>query len=332
MTGRVPPDAINEAIFDEQALTALPAWLARAAGARSAIIQWRHLDGVHEIMAFSHYSPERAAAYAWKYAPIDPWVKAALASPSRDALRVMDGLVPPASLDRSRFRREFSRPWGDDTAHAAVAVFDSACGDAIVSLYRGRREPPFVDADLAALGDHLPELGRLLRARGEVLGRRRQEEVRRDSLDGVALASIVVGADGHVVRVNLGADQVLRRADGLRTKDGFLCCVDPGSRLRLHEALALATAPENAVATAIPVERSATSAKPAQGPKRPLAYVVSVTPLSGEGDEVLAMLVFHDPDATEKSWGARLRDFLRPARAESRRLTRAPIGLSVTRA
>jgi len=332
MTRRVPPEAIDEALFDDQALAALPAWLARAAGARSAIIQWRHLDGVHEIMAFNHYSPACAAAYAWKYAAMDPWVKAALASPGRGEMRVMDGLVPFAVFEKSRFRREFSRAWGDDTAYAAVAVFDTACGDAIVSVHRGRREPPFAEGDLAPLGERLPDLGRVLGARGELLARRRQKQVRRDSLDGVALASIVVRADGQVMRVNLGGDQVLRRADGFRTKGEFLSCMDPGSRLRLQAALTLATAPDNATATAIPVERLSTGARPAQGRNRPLAYVVSVTPMRGEGVDALAMLVFHDPDAVERSLGARLRAFLRPTRADSCRVTRPQAGLSVTRA
>jgi hypothetical protein len=210
MSGCVPPHAIDEAVFDDEALAALPTWLACAAGARSAMIQWRHLDGVHEVMAFSRREPACAALYAWKYAAIDPWVQAALAAARPGEMLCMHERVPLAAFERSRLYRELIRPRGDDTIHAAVAVFDTGWGDAIVSLHRGRREKPFVQSDLDALDAYLPDLGRVLRTRGELIAYRRREQVRRDSLDGVALASIVMRGDGQMVRVNLAGDQVLR--------------------------------------------------------------------------------------------------------------------------
>jgi hypothetical protein len=313
MTGPVSPDAIGEVMFDDEALAALPSWLARAAGARSAIIQWRHLDSVHEVMAFSRHAPAYVALYGWKYAPADPWVKAALAAGRPGELLGMDERVSLAAFEKSRFCRDLIRPWGEDIAHAAVAVFDTGSGDAIVSLYRGRREAPFARSDLDPLDACLPNLGRVLRTRGELLAYRRREQVKRDSLDGVALASIVMRSDGRMLRVNLAADQVLRRADGFRSCGGLVSCIDPGSRLRLQAALALATAPDNPMATAIPVERSPVGPQPSRRPDRPLAYMVSVTPRPSEGGAPLAMLVFRDPDSGEESLATRLRSLFRPA-------------------
>jgi hypothetical protein len=330
MTERVPPDAIGDVVFDDEALAALPSWLARAAGARSATILWRHLDGVHEVMAFNRQPPACAALYAWKYAPIDPWVKAALAAVRPGEVLGMDERVPLAAFEKSRLHRELFRPWGDDTVHAAVAVFDTGSGDAIVSVYRGRQQGPFAQSDLDSLGAYLPDLGRALRTRGELMAYRRRERVRRDSLDGVGLASVVMRADGQVLRLNLAADQVLRRADGFCTRGGFVSCVDPGSRLRLQAALALATAPDNAMATAIPVERLIPSPQASQGQDRRLAYMVSVTPRPSEGDKPLAMLVFRDPDAAEDSLATRLRALFRPARAEIADLVGSPHGLAAT--
>jgi hypothetical protein len=317
MTERVPPDAFGAVVFDDEALAALPSWLARTAGARSAMIQWRHLDGVHEIMAASRQTPACSTLYAWKYASTDPWVSAALAAGRPGEALSMDERVPLAAVEKSRLYRELIRPWGDDTVHAAVVVFDTGWGDAIVSLYRGRQEGPFVPADLDPLGAHLPDLGRVLRTRGELMGYRRREQVRRDSLDGVALGAIVVRGDGQMLRANLAADQVLRRADGFRVQGDLVSCVDPGSRLRLQAALALATAPDNAMATAIPVERPAAGPQAARRQDRPLAYMVSVTPRPSEGDRPLAMLVFRDPDAAEDSLAARLRALFRPAPDET---------------
>jgi hypothetical protein len=316
MTVWVPPKAIHEALLDDEALAALPSWLARAAGARSAMIQWRHPDGVHEVMAFSHHAPACAALYAWKYAPLDPWLKVALASPRRGELMSMAEHVPMAALEKSRFYREFIRRSADDTVHAAVAVFDSAHGHGLLSLHRGRGEPAFGRLDLAPLTERLLHLGCIIRARGELIARRRREQVKRDDLDGVALGGIVVRGDGQVVQVNLAADQVLRRADGFRTSSGRLCCIDPGSRFRLQAALALATAPDNAMATAITVERAFASPRAAERRAGPLAYVVSVTPLRGEHDAALARLVFRDPDVPEDSLTSRLRALFRPGRGE----------------
>lgn len=304
----------GEAFFDEEALAALLAWLTRAAGARSAMVLWRHLDGVHEVMAFNHHTEACVALYAWKYAAIDPWLKAARAAPRRGELLCLDDCVTAATVEKSRLYREFIRAQGEDTVHAAVAVFDGEGGEAILCLHRGRAAAPFTPSDLDPLAECLPQLGRVLCARGETIAGRRREQVARDELDGLGLAAIFVGADGAIARVNLVADQVLRRADGFRMRAGLLSCADPGSRLRLQAAVALATAPDNAMATAIPVERVRLDG--ADQGERPLGYMVSVTPFMGGSDRPLAMLVFRDPDSREDSLAGRVRAFFRLARAE----------------
>ncbi len=316
MTVRGCTEAIQQALFDDEALAALPSWLARAAGARSAIIQWRHLDGVHEIVASNHHTAACAALYAWKYARIDPWVKAALASPHRGELLRLDDCVPAAAFEKSRLYREFIRPQGDDTFYAAVAVFATAWGDGVLSLHRSRREAPFTQSDIDPLSACLPHVDRLVRARGEAIARRRRAQVVRDTLDGVALGAVVVCGDGRIARANLAADHVLRRADGFSAEGGVLSCADRVSRLRLQAALALATAPDNPMATAIPVERTVVEPGVGARGQRPLAYMVSVTPLPGGDNEARAMLVFRDPDGPEETLAGRLRALLRPARVE----------------
>jgi len=137
--------------------------------------------------------------------------------------------------------------------------------------------------------------------------------VGRDDLDDMALGKIVVDGDGRISRLNLAADQVLRRADGFRTSAGLLSCADPGSRLRLLAALALATAPDNSMATAIPVER-VFAGRSTERAERSLGYTVSVTPMRGDDGRPLAMLVFRDPDGGEESLAGRLRALFRPSR------------------
>lgn len=315
MTVRVPPEAIHEALLDDGALAALPACLARAAGARSAIILWRHPDSVHEVLGFSHYARGCAALYAWKYAPIDPWLKAALAAPRRGELLSMDEYVPRAAFEKTRLYREFIRPQ-DDTVHAAVAVFPSPWGEGLLSLHRGRRDGPFAASDLASLRERLLHVGCVVSARGELIAGRRRERVKRDALDDLGLGSIALNGQGRVEKINLAADRVLRRADGFTIRDGLISCVDPGSRLRLQVALSAATAPGNARARAIPVERVLAGPHAAHRGERPLAYMVSVTPARGEGPPS-AMLVFRDPDVGNESLMARLRALFQPLRAET---------------
>lgn len=316
MTTRIPPEAIHGAAISDEALTALPPGIARAAGAQWAMIQWRHTDGVHELIASNRHARDCQALYAWKYAPVDPWLKAALAAPRRDELLPMDDYVPRPAFEKSRLYREFLRPQGDDTVHAAVAVFPTAWGEGFLSLHRGREQGPFAPSDLAPLQERLLHLGCVVRARGELAAGRRRGQVKRDELDGLGLGAVVVSGEGRVARVNLAADQVLRRADGFTTRDGRLSCIDLGSRFRLQAALALAAAQDDPRATAIPVERVLTGTSAARGRRRPLAYMVSVTPARSESAPPRAMLVFRDPDAGDQSLSARLRALLRPARAE----------------
>jgi hypothetical protein len=317
MLASVRMEAIREALFDDDALAALPAWLARAVGARSAMILWRHMDGVHEVLAFNHFTPANASAYAYKYAALDPLLKAARLSGRRDELLCLDDFVPPSTFARSRFHREFVRPLGDDIARAAVAVFGATSGEVLVVLHRGSDAAPFTSSDMDPLDDCLPRLSQVLCARGETLARRRRRQVARDDLDGLALGAVIIGRDGRIARMNLTADLVLRRADGFLSRRGVLSCADPGSRMRLHAALALATAPDNPIATAIPVERVSPTSDGQRRGERPLAYMVSVTPAPREEGQSLSMLVFRDPDGAEVSLAARLGALLRPARAAS---------------
>jgi PAS domain-containing protein len=285
MTELVRADIIYHALFDDRAFEGLPAALARATGARSALIQWRHTDGMHEVLASSHFSRDFIQLYAAKYAPIDPWVAAARARPFDELIR-LDAHVSLAAFEDSKFHRDFLAPFGEDTYRGLGVVFGTPWGEGMVSVQRGRSSPPFDVADLALLEECLPHLRRLLQVRGELAAHRRGPKVARDAFDDLALGAILTGGDGQVVRMNHAADRVVRRGDGLLVQANRLTCADPGSRHGLEAAIDLATAGRDPAATAIVVERNFQA----------LAYLVSVTPMTGPSGRGRALVVFRDPD------------------------------------
>ena len=306
MTG---PDSreIYEAVFDDEALAALPAMLARSAGARSGLIHWRHRDQSHEVFAYSYFTPRSMELYASTYAAIDPWVVAAETQVTPNEIIRLDRHVPAAAFEASRIHREFVTGQGDDTFHCVGAAFRTRWGQGLLGVHRGRRATPFEDHDLGALTAAAPHLRRMLQVRGELAAHRHTSMVARDALDRLAVGAVVARADGQVVQANRAADGVLRRADGLVVKGGRLTGADPASRARLEAALAAATTPTDPSANAIAVERGGEA----------LAYLVSVTPMAGLPGRALALLVFRDPDLAEESLEPRLRSLFQLTRIEA---------------
>ena len=298
MGGRIHAEAIYEAFFDDRALGALPVSMAHASDATAAVVQWRHADAAHEILAFSHYSQRFIDLYASAYVAVDPWVRAAGAAGRPDHVLRLDQYVPESVFEHSRLYQDLIVPLGADTFHCAAAMFPTPWGEGMVAVHRGRAAGPFTEDDTRALRAAMPHLRRLVEVRGELAGRRRRSRVARDALDALSLAAIAVAANRRAVQVNIAADAVLQRGDGLRLVGDRLSCDDHAARLRLEAAIAAATAKTDPVAASVSLDR--------QGDQK-LAYLLTVTPMVGGGGQPLAQIVFRDPDASECSLQARLR-------------------------
>jgi len=283
---RLGAEAVYKAIDDDVAFARLPAAIARAVDARSAMILWRHSDRVCEALAWSRHTRAYMDLYAARYAAIDPWVIAAIGERAFDEIIRQEDHVAPSVFEQSLFCREFLAAHGDDGVHRAGVVVRTPWGEGLVIVERGRRAPAFEASDLAPLGDAYPPLRRLLLARGEVAALRRGPKVVRDDLDALVMGSVVIGGDGHIVQSNLVADRVLSRADGLYRADNRLACADRRSAAALDAAIAAATLPRDSRDTLVEVER---------GGGR-LAYLVSVAPMPGPFGRGRARLVFIDPD------------------------------------
>lgn len=310
---RLGAEAVYTSIHDDEAFARLPTAIARAVGARSAMILWRHSDRVCEALAWSRHARPYMDIYAAKYAAIDPWVIAAIGERAFDEVVRMEDHIPPSVFEQSLFCREFLAAHGDDAVHRAGVVVRTPWGEGLVIVERGRRAPAFEASDLAPLGEGYALLRRLLLARGEEAALRRGPKVARDDLDPLVMGSVVVGGDGHIVQVNLAADRVLRRADGLHDADNRLVCADRRSAAALDAAIAAATRPRGDRDKLVEVER---------GGGR-LAYLVSVAPMPGPSGRGRARLVFIDPDAAGgRTTIAARRSPSRPVTARSPRRAR----------
>ncbi len=284
--GPLRQETIYAAILDDEAFLALPAWLARAAGARTAMLQWRHRDGTDEVLAYSGLTPADAAAYLRRQAADDPWTaellsaavvgETAASSAAQETWPVVSGTTTRA-VTRTASRLEVG------------VAFDFTGGCGILRLGRGPHGAPFASADLDGLEEPLPHLRRLFMARGEVAARARARRVRGDDLDKVGLGSVALRADGGIASANRLADRVLCRGDGLRLSRGLVACARASDKSAFDSALAKATAMDGGGATVIEVSRNGSA----------LPYLVSVIPHWTADGSADALLVFRDPDTLE---------------------------------
>jgi PAS domain-containing protein len=300
-------ETLYEGIVDDDVFANLPARLARAAGARAAIIKWRHVDLSWEALAYNYYSPAFISLYTNAYAAINPWLPASLSRANIARFVVLDPHVSRRAFEESPFNRLFLAPLRDDTVHCASLALTTPCGDGVISLLRGRRANPFTAEDLEALDVLAPHLVRLLRVRGELASHRHGALVARDTLDSLGVATVVVRGDGRMVHANLVAEAILARRDGLSLESGSLVCDDAPSGMRLAAAISRATAANHPTVSSLAIDRGEGEAP----------YLVDLAPLGGRFRRSMALVTFRDPTLRDESLGARLRSLFGLTRAEA---------------
>jgi DNA-binding CsgD family transcriptional regulator len=285
----VRSEDIYEALFDDEALGRLPQRLADIAGARSALMFWRHHDGIYEVMGSTHFS-DRIVGLFPEILPIDLWNQAALSHPNQ--LIRTDLYVTPQAYERSTAFNEYLRPDGDDTFHCMGQSIITPFGAGVIGLHRGRSAATFDETDQAALGAQMGDVIKVLRLRGELASGRRRADLARGAVNGLGLCVMTVRGDRRILDLNPAAEDVLRCASGLMDRAGFLTATTVTAANRLAGAVAAATARDGASATSFIVERGTQAAE----------YLVTVAPMKGA-----ALVVFRNPDAEDGSLVERLR-------------------------
>ena len=303
---RLSHDLIYEAVLDDGAFDSLPEALVEAAGARSALMHWRHRNGTAEVMAHSGYFTERhMAEYVTRYAEHDVWMNAGVASGNVNQMMGIDRLVGDDVFAASFFYNEFIRGMNDDTFRCMGAIFDTPFGTGAIGIHRPRSQAGFEAAEVGDLDRFTAAFGRLMTIRGELASARTEAMAARSSFDSLELAILQLDADGRWLDGNALGEELLRREGPLRLARGRVQV--QGDNAAFTRAVALATdrsAPEATLLNLIDGDGPAVS--------------VTVSPLRIPGVKPRALVLIKPPFTAQPDLDRRLMQLYGLSQAEAR--------------
>lgn len=214
-------EEIWDALYSDEALSALPDRLARDADARSAMMLYASDDGGTQMLAFNHWRPEDMARYVQSYARIDPWREAASRPDRINRVQLLSNFVSPQRFERSVVYNDFVRDVGDDTFWCLGACLSTPRGVGAVAVQRGRGSPDFDLADGAALQDGLRQLHQMFMVRGARPAMTERALTAEQALERMAIGALLVTAAGRVVVANPEAERILALGSWLSAVGGL---------------------------------------------------------------------------------------------------------------
>lgn len=288
--------AIYDAATGEEAFEGLPAVVAGAIGARSAVIHQFSPDGDVEDMSFNYWSGEQVALYLETgMHRHDIWRIAGERSGIRNKARNVSELLKFDEFLNSTFYNEYFRRMGDDTVHCVGALFDVGGALGTIGLHRGLgNATEFTATEVAKLDPLVPHLARAMEVRRQVGVAARRAALAEAALDKSQDAILILDAEGEPFFANGAAHALLASGDGVALRrGGFGFASEPAQR-RFVRAVAEACGRRGANGAVLAVPR------PRGAPLR-----VLVTPLSA-GETTRALVVISDPDAQDSGLPAKL--------------------------
>ena len=271
--GELRSEEIYDAVVDDGAFAALPAQLAQAFDARSAMVHWVHTDGSASILSHSGYfSDDQLNLYARRYVSLDPWVEAAAIGQAPNVALNLEDLVPVRSFTRSAFYNEYVRGIGDDTCRGIGIRVQNNWGSGYIALQRGLGQSSFEEDAVEALRHYAKHLTRMLSVRGSLLAAKDKEHGLEAALDTLADAIFLLGENGIIIHANQSAREMLHQCAHLLVRGRALRARSPAADSALRSAIARASdrSFSEAMAVSIPVSmgRSITlSVAPVRSPK-----------------------------------------------------------------
>ena len=303
---RLSHDLIYEAVLDDGAFESLPDAVAEAAGARSALLHWRHRNGTAEVMAHSGYFTEaHMTEYVTRFAEHDVWMNAGVASGKTNTMLNIDRMVGDEAFTASFFYNEFIRGMNDDTFRCMGAIFDTPFGTGAIGIQRPRRQAGFESQDIADMDRFTAAFGRLMTIRGELASARTEAMAARSSFDSLELAILQLDADGRWLDGNALGEELLRRGGPLRLSRGRVHVV--GDNAAFMRAVALATdrlAPEASLLNLLDEDAPLLS--------------VTVSPLRVPGVKPRALVLIKPPFSAQPDLDRRLMQLYGLSQAEAR--------------
>ena len=222
---------IYAAVESDEAFENLPNVLSTEAGARSAILQTFDKNWDIQSVYLNYFTSDMLDRYLkmdiWR---LDPWK--APAAQAINQFVAMGDSVPAQQLLNSPFFRENFHYWGDDTAHCLAGAYRFGSGYLAIGVHRGFAAGDFSAQDLTRTKSLIPHVLRLLELRallGEANDRLRLTEA---SLNAQSHAVFVVDRQARPVLMNVHAEALAARCDGLRlTRIGLRANRDVDARV-----------------------------------------------------------------------------------------------------
>jgi len=287
--------AIYEAATGEEAFGELPGLIARAVGARSAVIHQFSPDGVVEDMSFNYWSGEQVGLYletgmhrhdVWRITGDRLGIKGRAGNVG-DYLKLDEFL-------NSIFYNEYFRVMGDDTVHCLGAQFDAGGALATIGLHRGLGAAEFTKDDVAWLDPLVPHLARAMEVRRQIGAAVRRAALAEAALDASQDAILILDVEGEPHFANGAARALLASGRGVALRRGGVRFDSGPAQRRFVRAVAEACARRGANGASLAAPR------PRGAPLR-----VLVTPLSADG-ATRALVTISDPDAFDPRLAGRL--------------------------
>jgi DNA-binding CsgD family transcriptional regulator len=267
---------------------------ARAFDATTGMIQVRDArTGSTDCVATLGLGPHELAEYAEYYVHRDPWAAEGAKHPPGTAL-LLDEHVPVSVYLESEAWNDFARRVGPGIFHCvggSVTLGSPAVG--LVGLHRPRSSRPFERSDRAGLALLLPHLQRALEIRQKFAAIEQRDALAFGALEHLAIATLIVRADGKVVFANAAARRLAEARDGfvLGGERTGLAAGHAGETRALRQLIA-----EAAMATA-GRGTAAGGALRLSRPSHKRPYVAMVSPLAPRWtSEPTALVLVSDPD------------------------------------
>jgi DNA-binding CsgD family transcriptional regulator len=194
-----------------------------------------------------------SAAFQDRYFALDPFIGLPIGEPT-----TLDEIVPQAALVESDFYNQYMKPMGSLYA-LAVDVREPGGLEARLRAARRIGSEDFGKPEKTLCARLVPHLQRALQLHGRLRSVESERDLYADTVDQLAVGTILLDDSGRLLRMNHVAERVIRERDGLSLREGRLCTADRDSSRKLARLIEASQATQNArgpsVVEALRVER-----------------------------------------------------------------------------
>jgi len=317
-------DQIYDSFADDAAYARLPEALAKATGARSAIVlEFDPGLRPYKFVRYGICDDQHARFLSQGLAEHDVWTQAIARTGRYDEAVLCEDFIDADSFRRTTFYNELYRPFGDDTARCMGVVMRRPDGFMSVGLHRAYGQPRFEARDAAVLSSLLPHLQRLSAVRARLGRSESGTAMLGAALEEISGGLLITDDLGRLRHANGRALDLLDARNGLALSSGRVLPTDPQLAERFARALQTAASRTGACGDAIRLQRQGQIPvrlliAPLVGDSRN-ALILIDAPEEGDGDIARDLASLYGLSASEAELAVLLHDGLTPSEAAEAR-------------